>query len=228
MNSSLQSRSEKPETWINLLGWAVPSKILRTRCFCTLHTLRSAPLPRRARQPLGARSSYSGVLRGHLALEITARASFFSSTTFENTAEALLLHTLRSKSLLSCARQPLGARNHCSGVIRCHCAGDRCSSKLLCIQQHTNTQSQHCFFAHSGRHHCSSMIGNHGDHCLDVNLRHVALEIIARANFFLFYSTSFISSKSLCFELCMASSCALCDSTSTMRCHSKYMCNAGT
>ena len=44
------------------------------------------------------------------------------STALENTAPAPLFRTLRSKSLLGRARQPLGAGNHCSGVLRSHLA----------------------------------------------------------------------------------------------------------
>ena len=44
------------------------------------------------------------------------------STALENTAPALFFLTFRSKSLLGRARRPLGARNHCSDVLRSHLA----------------------------------------------------------------------------------------------------------
>ena len=65
------------------------------------------------------------------ALEITARACFEATwcsksllehTSLENIAPATLCHTFRSESLLRRARHPLGARNHCSEVLRSHLA----------------------------------------------------------------------------------------------------------
>ena len=178
-----------------------------------MHPLRSKSLLGRARRPLGARNHCSGTLRSHLALEIAARAGFFffdgtrkhrtgvvfSHFAFESTARACSAATGCAKSLLGRASKPLSARN-------------RCASRLLCIRQHSKTPHQRCFFPHSARNHCSGVLRSH-----------LALEIIARAGFFLFDSTfvfpSKSLSKSLCFELRIASSCALCDFTGTVRCH---------
>ena len=60
-----------------------------------LHTFRSKSLLGRARQPLGVRNVCSDVLRGQLALEITARESIFSSTAPENIALASFCHIAR-------------------------------------------------------------------------------------------------------------------------------------
>ena len=81
---------------------------------------------------LCARNHCSSVLRSHWALEITARAcreatwrsksphehAFSCPATLENAAPALLLRAFRSNLRLGRARQPQGAQNHCSGVLR--------------------------------------------------------------------------------------------------------------
>ena len=60
-------------------------------------------------------------------------------------------------------------------------------------------------------------------HCSGVPRSHLALEIFSRGGCFSFYSTlvfpSKIFPKSLCSELCIASSCVSRDSTGTVRCH---------
>ena len=61
------------------------------------------------------------------------------------------------------------------------------------------------------------------EHGSGVLRSHLEFEIVARANFMVSGGTfAFPSqpvSKSLCFELCIASNCALRDLTSTVRCH---------
>ena len=161
----METEGRKPN--FCLLCSAEPSKTLHRRCFC------SKSLLGRVRQPLGARNHCSGVLRSHLVLKIAARAGFFvfdstrkhrpsaafSHLPLEITARACSAATRRSKSLLGRASKPLSARN-------------RCSSKLLCIRQHSKTPPRRCFFVHSARKRCSGVLGSHR-----------ALEIIARACF---------------------------------------------
>ena len=127
-----------------------------------------------------------------------------------NTAPALLFHTSRLKSLLGRARQPLGVQNHCSRVLRSHLAVEIADRASYFVFDSTRKHSPHSVDGRS----------KHGSGALR---SHSALEIVARASFMASESTfAFPSqslSKSLRFELCIASSCALCDFTFTAKCH---------
>ena len=188
--------------------------------------MRSKSLLGCAWQPLGARNHCSGALRRHLAIEIAARAGFFvfdstrqqcpsaafSHKPLEITVRASSAATGRSKSPLGRASKPDSARN-------------RCSSKLLCIRQHSKTWPLRYLV---GTFRSTSLLGlarqplgarKHGS---DVLRSHLALEIAARASFMVFDSAFVILSrylsKSLCFDLCIASSCALHDFTGAVKC----------
>ena len=140
------------------------------------------------------------------APKLSARIHYSSrhfSTALENTALAICFHTLRVKSLLGLARQPLGARNHCSGVLRSHLASEIAAHEAsLSWTQLESTQPQ------GARRHCSGVLRSHS----------------ALQRFMVFessFSHSQSPSKSLCFELCVAPSCVFCDSTGTIRCHAR-------
>ena len=130
ISSPLGSQSAKfnPPTW---LGRAFEN---------TAHALLFHTLLGRARGPLGVRNHCESMLLGHLAFEITARASFiffdgsrkhrtcavFSHIGLEVTARACSAATGRSKSLFE-------------RVSKLFSAQDRCSSKLLRTRQHSKT-----------------------------------------------------------------------------------------
>ena len=138
------------------------------------------------------------------------------STALENTAPAMLLRTIRSNSLLEGDRQPVGARNHSSGLLRSHLALEIAARASY-------------FVCDSTRKHRPRVVDSHKQpldarkHGSGVFRSHLALEIVVGARFIVSESTfSFPSqclSKSLCFELCIASSCALRDFTRTVTCH---------
>ena len=129
------------------------------------------------------------------------------------------------------------ARNHCSAVLG---ALEKTARACFVAAQHSKSLLEQAFLYSTTIENATPALffrtlcwkSLHGrawlPHCARNHLKgvlrsHVALEIAALTSFFVFDSTFVFPSKSistsLCFELCIASSCALCSFTSTIRWH---------
>ena len=147
---------------------------------------------------------------------------------------------LRSKSLLGRAPQPPAARNRCSGVPRSLLAFEITSRARFFVFGNTRNHCSAALRSHRpleiaaracrGASWRSKSPLEHAFSCSATPANAapaLALGAAARAsvvgfdNAFAFPAESLSKSlsESLCFELCIASSCALRDSTGTVRCH---------
>ena len=89
----------------------------RKNLYHTGHALQSKSLLGRSSQPLVARNHCSAAPRNHLAFQFIARASFFVFHNIRKRRYDAVFSYIPSKSRLGHARQPLGAKNHCSGML---------------------------------------------------------------------------------------------------------------
>ena len=147
--------------------------VCSTRKNSTGRALPSKSLLGHAPQPLAARTRWSGVPRGHLALESTSS----TPTALENTAQGVLC-----------------ARNHCSAVLRGHwpleIAARACREATL----RSKSPLEYAFS-------CSATLTNAA----------ARASVVGFDNTFALPAESLSKSllKSLCFELCIASTSAL-------------------
>ena len=175
-----------------------------------------------ARRPLGARKHCSRTRQSQLAFEIAARAD---DSTRKKRPSALFFRAFRSKSLL--ARLPLGARNHCTCVFRSHLALAIAARAGFFVFDRARKLRPNVSFSHIPveitAQVCSAATGRSKS-----LLRHASKPFSARID----YSSRlhairqrFHFSLEVSFEIGLlrtehcASSCALCDFISTVRCH---------
>ena len=125
---------------------------------------------------------------------------------------AIYWRTNRPTALENTAQGVLCARNHCSAALRSHRPLEIAARACRGASWRSKSPLEHAFS-------CSATPANAAPA--------LALGAAARAsvvgfdNAFAFPAESLSKSlsESLCFELCIASSCALRDSTGTVRCH---------
>ena len=144
----------------------------------------------RAFWPLGVPNHCSSLLFGGWAVEITTRACFLER----------LEVTERSKSVLAHASFSFEAAERSKSVL------ERAMRPL------------------SARKHCSSMIlfpskALSSFFLFSSKILSDMLHVPSKTLSIMLVRPSKSSSISLCFELCIASSCTLCDFTGTVRCH---------
>ena len=153
-----------------------------------------------------ARNHCPSVLRSHWALEMTARACSVA--------------TGRSKSLLELTFWPLGAPNHCSSLLS---GASEATARSKSVLEHASVSFEaserskslleRALKPLSVRNHCSSML------LFPSKALSSMLLCPSKALSIMFVFPSKSLSKSLCFELCIASSCTLCDFTGAKRRH---------
>ena len=175
------------------------------------------------------RNHCSAVLGSHWALKITARATSKPPSVRDHSSGRLLCTRQQSKTppkmffsnipLDTIVWQPLGVRNHCSGMLRRHLALEIATRAGFFVLDRTRTQGPTLFFQ---TFRSTSLLGR----AALESTAQVCLEPMQRSRFFferaLWYSEEFspfpsqILSK---LRTVHCSRCALRDSTSITRCH---------
>ena len=128
-------------------------------------------------------------------LQLATEKGKTAPTALENTAQGVLC-----------------ARNHCSAVLRSHWPLEIAARACRGATWRSKSPLEHAFS-------CSATLANAAPAlALGASAR---ASVVGFDNTFAFPAESLSKSiaKSLCFELCIASSCALRDSTGTVRCH---------
>ena len=206
----LQSQAENRMTYF--AGLSLREHCTDAATHCASNHCSGAP------QRPGARDHCLGVLRGQFNSrnDCSSRVLFLRRQLITSYCRCLFAHCPR----IHCgrtARQPVVART-LGRASQPLSARNRCSSRLLRIRQHSKTPPR-VIFSHialdiSARA-CSAASGRS-----KAQLQRASKPFSARNRCdrtFVFSSKSL--SKSLCFGFCIASSCALRDFTSTIRCH---------
>ena len=117
----------------------------------------------------------------------------------------------RPTALENTAQGVLCARNHCSAALRSHRPLEIAALACRGASWRSKSPLEHAFS-------CSATPANAPALALGAAAR---ASVVGFDNAFAFAAESLSKSlsESLCFELCIASSCALRDSTGTVRCH---------